>query len=69
MTTITFSEKELKETLNIREQLDAVFRLLTMKEILIMPKKNALLDLIRLKINGGPKNLSSDFDFYLYNKA
>jgi predicted CopG family antitoxin len=66
MTTITIPKKEYKELAQGKKQLSEVLRLLLAKEIRAMPKKNDLLDLAKLKLRGGPKNLSSRLDFYLY---
>ena len=66
MNAITISTKELKNTVLVRQQLDQIFGLIIKEEIREMPKKNDLSDLIELKIIGGPKDISSKLDFYLY---
>ncbi len=68
MNTITTSKKEFKEIFNIRRQLDKIFRLLINREIQEIPTKNNLLDLAKLRIQGGPRDLSSKLDFYLYSE-
>jgi hypothetical protein len=67
MTIITIPKKEYKELLKLKERLDQI-----LKKVLIKEKKTLkggeLLNFARLKIKGGPKDLSEKTDFYLYEK-
>lgn len=65
MSTITIPKKEYKELLRLREKLDQI-----LKRALIKEKKpmtgGDLLNLAKLKIKGGPRDLSEKTDLYLY---
>jgi len=66
MTLITVSKKEYRKLIKGKSCLSEILRLLLTKKMKTIPKKNDLLELTKLKIRGGPRNLSSKLNFYLY---
>ena len=65
--TTKIKEKEYKNLIKLKKKLDEI-----LKNILIEKKRtmNAyeLLDFIRLKIRGGPRDLSKKGKFYIYSR-
>jgi len=65
MNNITISKKEYEELLQLKEKLDQI-----LMRTLIREKKpmtgSVLLNFVKLKIKGVPKDLSENTDFYLY---
>jgi hypothetical protein len=65
--TTKIKEKEYKNLIKLKKKLDEV-----LKNIFIEQKRtmNAyeLLDFIRLKIRGGPRDLSKKAKFYIYSR-
>jgi hypothetical protein len=61
------SQKEYKDLLRLKKKLDFI-----LKNIVIKDRKEMtawdLLDLAKLKIKGGPKDLSERAKFYIYSK-
>jgi hypothetical protein len=70
MTTITIPKKEYEELLKIKERLDQVLKKISIKAIKEKKvlKGAELFDLTKLKIRGGPRDLSGKVDFHLYKK-
>lgn len=67
METITIPKKEYRELIQIREKLDWILKRGWTKER--KPLTGAeLLKLAKLKIKGGPKNLSEKAEFFLYQR-
>ncbi|MFH0755326.1 MAG: hypothetical protein V1910_01515 [bacterium] len=64
--TIIISKKKFDELFVLKEKLDSI-----LKSVLPQEKKGIkgsdLLDFAKLKIKGGPKDLSEKMDLYLYN--
>ncbi len=60
-------EKEYKSLLKLKKKLDEI-----LKNVVIEKRKQItayeLLDLTRLKIKGGPKDLSQKARFYIYSR-
>lgn len=67
MTTITITKKEYKELYRLKERLDNILKVAVVEEKQIMTG-NDLLTFSKLKIKGGPKDLSQKMDSYLYNR-
>ncbi|MCD6148879.1 hypothetical protein J7J18_05915 [bacterium] len=67
MKSITIPRKEYRELLRLREKLDKI-----LKETLIKERKpmrgRDLLNLAKLKIKGGPRDLSEKTDLYFYTR-
>ena len=66
MTTITITKKEYKELYKLKERLDNILKTTIVKEKQIM-RGGDLLTFSKLKIKGGPKDLSRKMDSYLYD--
>lgn len=64
-TTIT---KEYKKLVAEKSQAENALRSFFVEKIQHFAKPNELPEIAKLKIERGPKNLSSRLDFYLYNK-
>jgi len=67
MATITITKKEYKELYRLKERLDNILKAAIVKEKQIMTGSD-LLTFSKLKIKGGPKDLSQKMDSYLYNR-
>ena len=67
MTTITITKKEYKELYKLKERLDNILKTTIVKEKQIMTASDLLI-FSKLKIKGGPKDLSQKMDYYLYNR-
>lgn len=67
MATITITKKEYKELYRLKERLDNLLNVIIVKEKQIMTGGDLLI-FSKLKIKGGPKDLSQKMDSYLYNR-
>jgi hypothetical protein len=67
MSTVTILKKEYKELLKIKEKLNQILKKVLIKEKRAL-KGADLFGLTKLKIRGGPKDLSEKVNFYLYEK-
>ncbi|HHD92085.1 MAG TPA: hypothetical protein ENL06_00465 [Candidatus Portnoybacteria bacterium] len=68
MEEVTISKKEYKELLQLRKGLDQILKKVIPTDIIGKKpmKSKDLLEFAKLKIKGGPKNLSKKIDSYLY---
>jgi NifU-like protein involved in Fe-S cluster formation len=67
MTTVIIPKKEYEELLKIKEKLDQILKKVSIKEKRVL-KGTDLFGLTKLKIRGGPKDLSEKVNSYLYEK-
>jgi hypothetical protein len=61
------SQKEYKDLLRLKKKLDFILKNVVIKDRKEMTALD-LLDLAKLKIKGGPKDLSERAKFYIYSK-
>jgi len=61
------SQKEYKDLLRLKKKLDFILKNVVIKDRKEMTALD-LLDLAKLKIKGGPKDLSQRAKFYIYSK-
>jgi hypothetical protein len=61
------SQKEYKDLLRLKKKLDFILKNVEIKNRKEITAGN-LLDLAKLKIKGGPKDLSERAKFYIYSK-
>ncbi|OGF87715.1 hypothetical protein A3B19_02050 [Candidatus Giovannonibacteria bacterium RIFCSPLOWO2_01_FULL_46_32] len=59
-------KKEYKELLGEKEQAEKELRWFLVKKLWVTKHFDELKGIARLKLHGGPKNLSSKLDNYLY---
>ncbi|MDO8728845.1 MAG: hypothetical protein Q7K26_03015 [bacterium] len=58
--------KEYKELLEEKAHIEEELRWFLVKKLPVIGHLGALKDLAKLRLNGGPRNLSSKLDNYLY---
>lgn len=61
-------QKEYQKLLKERKKIEISLRILLKKKLQDLTQGKDLIGLIKLKLKGGPKDLSSKFDFYLYGR-
>ena len=61
-------EKEYRELIAEKKRAEKALWLFTVKNFDELKKKKGLIDLSKLKLKKGPKDLSLYFDSYLYQK-
>lgn len=59
--------KEYKELLNEKAHIEEELRWFLVKKMPLIKHLDALKDIARLKLKGGPKDLSLKLDYYLYS--
>lgn len=60
--------KEYKKLRIERRKVDTLLRAFVIKKLPRIPYENDLLEIAKLHLKGGPRDLSSRLDFYLYQR-
>lgn len=66
MTTMTIQKKEYRDLLRKKERVNKELRLFFLNKPTVFEDSNDLLNVAKLKIQGGPKDISANLDNYLY---
>ena len=63
---VTISKREYRELLQLKERIDRLLRVVAHERKALMSGEDLLRFSLRLKMKGGPKDLSAKMDSYLY---